>query len=271
MLGGICRMTISITVIVVESTTNVTFLLPISISITVAKVIGDYFNDGIYDLHIHLKKYPHLPEKVPKRRERLQAKDVMSTSVKSVCELEQVGTLIKLLRTTTHNGFPVALTGGRGSCIGVILRDQLKTIIAKRQFELRPASPHLSMPSHAGPAGHRPPLTADDFLRPWIELSLDEITAGLSVEELAMYINLRPYVNQAALVTMQHTSLRRTAQLFRVMGLRHLLVVESCPRVVGMITRKDIISGGGHVATPRHTHIANSDRSEVGAHTYTQT
>lgn len=82
MLGGICRMTISITVIVVESTTNVNFLLPISITITVAKLIADYFNEGIYDLHIHLKRYPHLPEKVSKRRETLQAKDVMSTDVR---------------------------------------------------------------------------------------------------------------------------------------------------------------------------------------------
>jgi len=244
MLGGICRMTISITVIVVESTTNVNFLLPISITITVAKLIADYFNDGIYDLHIHLKRYPHLPERVPKRRERLQAQDVMSKNVRCVAEVEQVSTLLKLLSSTTHNGFPVLASGGRSTVLGIIRRDQLKTILMKKQFAHRPASPHLAMPSNAGMQHQAPPLTADDFLRPWIETNLDEIIADLSPEQKAMYVNLRPYVNEAALVTLQNSSLRRTADLFRSMGLRHLLVIDSCPRVVGMITRKDILYGG---------------------------
>ena len=73
MLGGICRMTISITVIVVESTTNVSFLLPISLTIFTAKFIGDLFSEGIYDLHVHLKRFPFLPDQPPRERERLQA------------------------------------------------------------------------------------------------------------------------------------------------------------------------------------------------------
>ena len=57
-------------------------------------------------------------------------------------------------------------------------------------------------------------------------------------------IDLRPYVNEAALVTTQNSSLRRVVHLFRSLGLRHLLVVESCPTVVGVITRKDVLMGG---------------------------
>ena len=79
--------------------------------------------------------------------------------------------------------------------------------------------------------------------------SVTYVTRRLTQEELAMYVNLRPYVNEAALVTTQNTSLRRTADLFRSMGLRHLLVIESCPRVVGMITRKDIICMAGRTRT----------------------
>lgn len=45
-------------------------------------------------------------------------------------------------------------------------------------------------------------------------------------------------------MTLQNASLRRVTRLFRTMGLRHLLVIESCPKVVGMITRKDVIYGG---------------------------
>jgi len=60
-----------------------------------------------------------------------------------------------------------------------------------------------------------------------------------------MYPNTNTIVSsQAALVTTQNSSLRRVSHLFRSLGLRHLLVVESCPTVVGVITRKDVIMGG---------------------------
>lgn len=76
MLGGICRMTISITVIIVECTTNMSYLLPIALTITCAKLVGDIFNHGIYDIHVRLKRYPVLPEETPRSREMLQARDM---------------------------------------------------------------------------------------------------------------------------------------------------------------------------------------------------
>ena len=116
---------------------------------------------------------------------------------------DQVGTLLKLLRSTTHHGFPVTAIGGGGGVLGVILRDQLMTILSKRRFESRRASsPHLGsyFQQHAGPASQQPPLTADDFLRPWKAISLDQLALTLSPEDLARVVNLRPYLNEAALV-----------------------------------------------------------------------
>ena len=253
MLGGISRMTISITVIVVESSQNLSYLLPIATTILVAKLVGDLFSDGIYDVHVKLKQFPAIPDQPGRERERLRAKEIMAAPVRSICELEQVGTLVKLLRHTKHNGFPVvakgggATGGGQPRVLGVILREQLLTILAKRQFiERRPSSAHLGLrPRAASPRTTSPPLCADDFLRPWFADTERPDALGLSDGDLDLFINLRPYVNEAALVTLQNTSLRRVSRLFRTMGLRHLLVVESCPKVVGIITRKDVLYGGG--------------------------
>ena len=258
-------MTISITVIVLESTGNVVYLYPIAFSIMFAKLVGDFFTDGIYDLHVGLKGYPVLPDQPPDERAHLQASDVMESSVRTVQEHEQVGTLLKLLRTTSHHGFPVAARGGGGGVLGIILRDQLVTILSRRRFESRrSASPHLGSfySSQHGPGTAQPPLSADDFLRPWKEINLEQLALTFTPEDLAKVVNLRPYINEAALVTLRTTSLRRVSRLFLTMGLRHLLVVESNPKVVGVITRKDLIYAGGDEQSNAALHGMRPDNED---------
>ena len=74
MLGGISRMTISITVIVLEATQNISYVLPVALTIMVSKIVGDMLSDGIYDLHLKIKQYPVLEEEIPRRREGLLAR-----------------------------------------------------------------------------------------------------------------------------------------------------------------------------------------------------
>lgn len=59
-LGSIMRMTLSLTVIITEATGDISLGLPIMFSIMAAKLVGDLFNEGIFDMHIFLSGIPLL-------------------------------------------------------------------------------------------------------------------------------------------------------------------------------------------------------------------
>eukprot|EP00057_Strongylocentrotus_purpuratus_P020836 XP_011675310.1 PREDICTED: H(+)/Cl(-) exchange transporter 7 [Strongylocentrotus purpuratus] len=64
-LGGVVRMTISLTVILMEATGNISYALPIMVVLVIAKWIGDIFNHGLYDIHIQVQSVPLLPWEPP--------------------------------------------------------------------------------------------------------------------------------------------------------------------------------------------------------------
>ena len=45
-------MTLSLTVIVTEATGDITLGIPIMFAIMSSKIIGDLFNEGLFDMHI---------------------------------------------------------------------------------------------------------------------------------------------------------------------------------------------------------------------------
>uniref|UniRef100_A0A0K8RHF5 Putative chloride channel protein n=1 Tax=Ixodes ricinus TaxID=34613 RepID=A0A0K8RHF5_IXORI len=53
-------------------------------------------------------------------------------------------------------------------------------------------------------------------------------------------MDLRPYMNSSAYTVSHTASLPRIFKLFRALGLRHLVVVNSSNMVVGIVTRKDL-------------------------------
>ena len=138
MLGGVTRMVVSLTVILVESTGNVSIGLPLLLTLFAARWAGNRFNEGIYDIHIEISRMPFLQvglERIfivlynllscrtiawhligshrtpqwqpPKFFKHLRAEHVMSRRPRCVRSVERVSTIIALLNSCKHNGFPV--------------------------------------------------------------------------------------------------------------------------------------------------------------------
>ncbi|TDH74142.1 uncharacterized protein CCR75_002960 [Bremia lactucae] len=152
MLGGVTRMTISLTVIILECTGNVEFGLPLILTSFFARWVGNYYNEGIYDIHIHLRHVPFLDWNPPLRGSFLRVKHIMTAHPKTLRTVERAGVIFDLLLSTKHNAFPVIVedpTFGSHFFAGIILRKQLNVLLSHRDFSFEKPKPFHRQPHPA--------------------------------------------------------------------------------------------------------------------------
>lgn len=233
-LGGTVRMTISLAVILIECTGNIWFALPIICTLTMAKWIGDYFNEGIYDTQIKMSKVPFLPWHCPEKVSALKAKKIMSEQIVTVRMKESVEYIVNILKNSPHGGFPVvdnidSINRSYGRLRGFILRSQLIVILKHSLFEETKKfwESEISIEKFRNEYPRYPNI--DD-----IRLTTDKLAKNYTIS-MEIFMNPSPYkVNQL-------TSVPRIYGLFRALGLRHLLVVDDDNILTGIITRNDFL------------------------------
>uniref|UniRef100_A0A131YHF8 Chloride channel protein n=1 Tax=Rhipicephalus appendiculatus TaxID=34631 RepID=A0A131YHF8_RHIAP len=234
-LGGVVRMTLSLSVILIEATRNITFALPIMIALTVAKWVGDFFSEGLYDIHLQLAGVPFLGWEAPSRSSNISAREVMGYPVVTFRTVENVGRIIDVLASSPHNGFPVVDTAEErsgeehsfGRFRGIILRWQLIVLLQYKMFQ-----------SDTDGACHRR-LRLSNFRDAYPRYPTIQ-QVHVSVREREYNMDLQPFMNSAAYTVSHNASLPRIFKLFRALGLRHLVVVDGSNMVVGIVTRKDL-------------------------------
>uniref|UniRef100_A0A8D2M0B3 Chloride channel protein n=1 Tax=Zonotrichia albicollis TaxID=44394 RepID=A0A8D2M0B3_ZONAL len=233
-LGGIVRMTLSLTVIMMEATGNVTYGFPIMLVLMTAKIVGDYFVEGLYDMHIQLQSVPFLHWEAPVTSHSLTAREVMSTPVTCLRRIERVGTVVDILSDTSsnHNGFPVVESNPDTTQVaglrGLILRSQLIVLLKHKVFVERA---NLSLVQRR--------LKLKDFRDAYPRFPPIQ-SIHVSQDERECMIDLSEFMNPSPYTVPQVTSWQGVFKLFRALGLRHLVVVDNRNEVVGMVTRKDL-------------------------------
>ncbi|XP_075233875.1 H(+)/Cl(-) exchange transporter 7-like isoform X2 [Lycorma delicatula] len=238
-LGGIVRMTISLTVIMIEATGNISFGLPLMVTLITAKWVGDFFSEGIYDIHIQLSGVPILAWEPPPLSSNKRACEFMSYPVYTLRPIETVGHIVDVLRRTTYNGFPItdinidtpvnSVDGAQsfGRLKGLILRSQLIVLLQNESVFNENYTSGLMYIS--------PGIFRNEYPRyPTIE------EVNVLTERRSCKIDLRPFMNLSPYTVSLVASLPRIFRLFRALGLRHLIVVNDYNEVVGMVTRKDL-------------------------------
>jgi len=221
MLGGVTRMTISLTVILLETTNNIKYLLPIMIVLMIAKFVGDCFNISLYDMHVELSALPFVESHPPQDMSKLCASDVMAKPVVTLPLKPSHSMVRKVLESTSHNGFPVV--DENGHFLGMILRNQLTLLLNRNCFWN--GTKNVNEPSFF------------DFCNTLHSKTTQLKDDGKDSKEV---LNLSRFLNPAPVTVQTVTRLSRVYQLYRSMGIRHMPVVDKTNRVVGILTRQEL-------------------------------
>ncbi|KAL3858585.1 hypothetical protein ACJMK2_008857 [Sinanodonta woodiana] len=233
-----------------ELTNDVQVLLPVMVSVMVAKWVGDFVTHPVYHAQMEVKCIPFLDQD-PKvsvggklvNLELYSARDVMASPVITIQTKELVQVLSNLLLNTTHGGFPVVMKGhGEEEYFyGLITRLELTVLLMHEKIFVSLDEERLADSDQEESQWLdfdklniqklHDPQAATDMLNKYL---LDS-----NYRDLA--INLKPYINQSALSIPGKFSLYRTYIIFRTLGLRHLVVVDNKNHITGIITRKDLM------------------------------
>ena len=304
MLGGVTRMTLPISVMMIEITSDAQFLIPIMLVVLVAKATADLCIKPLYAEHLRMDGLVMVfGDRLPRSLRRMRARDMMSRGgVVKVSGMERVDRVESLLRETTHNAFPVvdvplgvrrgwaaeaeagvmqrsvsdvregeeaAAAGGFGGVggavyLGLIQRRHLLYSLQRKHFVSHEQAAEAAngrdgrvrdVSVTTRPSGFSPSFSAlrSQSAASWLSfpfsLRLPPLSPPLAASsssaagggEGAHYVNLHPFIDGGAYMVSEEMTARRVWSLFRSLGMRHIVVVDTRHLPVGMITRRDLI------------------------------
>jgi len=131
-LAGFSRMTVSLTMIMVEITSNISMTLPLMLTIVVSKFVGDRFTESVYDIGIELNEQIKMVEGEFANLPGLTIFDICTKEVKTVHAVETVRQLSEVLVDTRYQMFPIVQGVQHGQqLIGVVSRSKLVSLVSK--------------------------------------------------------------------------------------------------------------------------------------------
>jgi len=220
-LGGTVRMTISLTVILMEATGSITYGFPLMGVLLIAKWVGDYFNEGIYNLHIELLKIPLLDWDCKPECSFIKIKHVMSTPVITLTKVSKMSVICEILSTSKcHSAYPII--DEKGKFRGLIRLYEIVVLMRKKMY--------------VESISKEQRLNLNDFLQTYPRYNTLLKDLNISDEELNYHIDLEPYISPCPYVVYENSSLSKVFSLFRSLGLRHLVVLDDNHKVSNFYT-----------------------------------
>jgi len=227
--AGVSRLSVSLTIIMIELSGDVLLAFPLMVSIMVAKNLADLIVHPLYHEQLALKGVPYL-DRPTHELASMRVSDVMTKTVVVLREVESIARIDHLLSKHDYSSFPIV--GDDNSYKGMIHRRELKILLSRRDIFLRK------------------PTDRPTKILTWYEykmLSVDKAivktpgTVSLNTEDYQCFIDFGPYLNTGIYSVSMDFFLNDAYELFRTLALTHLMVVNKQHQLVGVITRKDLL------------------------------
>jgi chloride channel 7 len=207
-MGGSGRITLMLATVILELTADAGMIAPVGITCVCSMLIGNLFNHGLYHGLIPLMNIPFLNATpapimyVSRVRDIVKDRAVVLHEKSHIGELKYLASRIESGKVT-HNAFPVVK---------------------------EPHSPQL-----------QGLLTRVDLFRILKELERPELSKDLLCGADKRTVNVMKYADRSPITVFPHTTVARAYDIFRKLGLRHMVVVARNGDVCGMITRKSLM------------------------------
>ena len=208
-MGGSGRISVMLSVVMLELTGDVGLVAPVGIVCIIAMIVGNMFNHGLYHGLIPIMNIPFLNSEPAQVMYVSRVQEIMSANVVYLpqhCSQIELEYLYKRIRQNkvTHNAFPVVVSGVNRVLVGLLRRTELDTVMKDLN-------------------------------------SGDQDLLNRIIHKGRQTIDLMQYCDRSPLTVSAGSTIARAYEVFRKLGLRHLVVQGQNGHVVGMITRKDLM------------------------------
>jgi CBS domain-containing protein len=221
---------------------------------------------GIYDQILHLKGLPFL-EEMPSEfivtNSSLRARDIMSQPEVTLHPEMKISALIDILRGVGAASYEYQVVSPLHdeAVIGTIRKSHVLYQLQHKElfYTLNDSDAQTSATDNSRP---RKALKYDVLLKDDPRLPcLDAIERDLHPDDLNKFVDLSPYLQIAPHAVDGHCSAERAYELFRILGLRNLLVLGPNYKPIGVIKRSDLFileecSNEHDIGTHRHGSVA---------------
>jgi chloride channel 7 len=179
--AGVSRLSVSLTIIMIELSGDVLLAFPLMVSIMVAKNFADLLVHPLYHEQLALKGVPYLDSPTHELAS-MRVSDVMTKTVIVLREVESIARVDHLLSKYDYSSFPIV--GDDNSYKGMIHRREIKLLLSRKEIYLRK------------------PTDRPNKILTWYEYKMLSIDKGivksphsLNTDDYQCFIDFGPYLN----------------------------------------------------------------------------